>query len=35
MAEELILEIVTPEKMAFSSVVEEVTILGAKEVWCL
>ncbi|ABC76512.1 F0F1 ATP synthase subunit epsilon [Syntrophus aciditrophicus] len=30
MAEELILEIVTPEKMAFSSVVEEVTIPGSE-----
>jgi F-type H+-transporting ATPase subunit epsilon len=30
MADELILEIVTPEKMAFSGVVEEVTIPGTE-----
>ena len=30
MADELMLEIVTPEKMAFSDVVEEVTIPGSE-----
>ena len=30
MAEELILEIVTPEKMAFTGIVEEVTIPGTE-----